>query len=127
MGGARPAHGWLDPSLLRRWDLQSHPQEIAANSVDAGHLAMLHGYDRLRITSPLRAEGAHLTIGYRMVRRSGIVAGLRVDVPFQFDIQVHGLGYSLIEVTLRTLGLRSRMLVLPSPVEGEQILLRIAV
>jgi len=48
-------------------------------------------------------------------------------VPMEFDVSVHGLGYSLVEVHLPTLGLDARLLVLPIPVEGEQLDLRIAV
>jgi nitrite reductase/ring-hydroxylating ferredoxin subunit len=131
--GAAPA--WHVPELAtaawtvpapRDWRIRSHPQETTENSVDAGHMSVLHGYKGVEITKPLRTEGATLFIGYRMVRRA-MVAGRRLDVPMEFDVHVHGLGYSHVDVHLPTLGMRARLFVLPIPLEGEWIRLRIAV
>lgn len=115
--------GWTPPRTRCFSDLPSHPQETTENSVDVGHFAAVHGYRNVFVRSPLKLDGAHLTISYHFDRtplfRGAPTAGA------DFDIHVHGLGFSFVDVDLPAYGLRSRNLVLPTPVDGERIDLRI--
>jgi hypothetical protein len=103
--------------------LRSHPQETTENSVDIGHFAVVHQYENVSMTEPLRLDGAHLTVGYHFERRPMFRGGPRVAADFSIDI--YGLGFSLVDVRIPAYGLRSRNLVLPTPIDGESVDLRI--
>jgi nitrite reductase/ring-hydroxylating ferredoxin subunit len=131
--GALP--GWEVPELdttgwtelaVHRWRVRTHPQETTENSVDLGHLSVLHGYGRVEMASPLTLDGPNLHVAYRKTRRLRL-AGLRLELPVEFDVRVHGLGYSHVDVRAPTVGLHARLLVLPVPVTREAMDLRIAV
>jgi nitrite reductase/ring-hydroxylating ferredoxin subunit len=102
----------------------THPQETSENSVDLGHLAVVHGYEGVEIVEPVRAEGPYLTTRYRMKRRS-LVPGTR-RITAEFTIHVHGLGYSYVEVDVASHGLQSRHFVLATPAAPGRIDLRLA-
>jgi len=116
--------GWTSPRTHCFAGLPSHPQETTENSVDIGHFAAVHGYEKVSVRAPLEIDGAHLTIGYRFERaplfRGAPTAGTEIE------IHVHGLGFSFVDVHLPDYGLRTRNLVLPTPIDGEHIDLRIA-
>lgn len=103
--------------------LRSHPQETTENSIDVGHFAVVHRYENVSMTEPLRLEGAHLSVGYHFERRPMFRGGPRVSASIQID--VYGLGFSYVEVSLPAYGMRTRNLVLPTPIDGECIDLRI--
>jgi phenylpropionate dioxygenase-like ring-hydroxylating dioxygenase large terminal subunit len=48
----RSTSGWT-PLLSRAWTLHSHPQETTENSVDIGHLIVVHGYHAVETLSDL--------------------------------------------------------------------------
>jgi hypothetical protein len=60
---------------------------------------------------------------FRPAPFAGLVRGIRS----QFDIHVHGLGYSLVEVEIPRFQLQARLFVLPTPLDVERIILRVAV
>ena len=121
-----PTEGWT-PLASHHWRIRTHPQETTENSVDAGHLAVLHGFSDLETTRPLTTDGPYLHTAYRMTRHAAAL-GLRVPVPIDFDVHVHGLGHSHVELHMAAFGgLRGRLLVLPTPIDGEYIDLRIGV
>lgn len=105
-------------------NLASHPQETTENSVDIGHLSVVHGYENIRVVTPLSTDGAYLTVRYGFSRR----ALLPGTPPIQavFTIHAHGLGYSYVDVDVVSLGLRTRHFVLSTPTDGEHINLHIA-
>ncbi len=114
------------PLVWRQWDLTSHPQETTENSVDIGHLSIVHHYDDVQMLSDLTTSGPYLTVRYAMFRPApfaGLVRGIRS----QFMIHVHGLGYSLVEVVIPRVKIEARLFVLPTPLDVERITLRIAV
>ena len=47
-------------------------------------------------------------------------------IRFNIGVHVHGLGYSQVDVHVEKLDIRSRFFVLPTPIDGEKIILRIA-
>jgi nitrite reductase/ring-hydroxylating ferredoxin subunit len=110
--------GWgeLRSCTLR---FRGHPQETTENSVDVEHLGYTHGYADVEPDATLTIDGAYLrsVFDFRTVRR---VAGL-------FDIvsdvgavtHVHGLGYSLVEIDVKTIGMDARLWVLSTPSDGE--------
>lgn len=110
--------------LLR---LRSHPQETTENSVDLGHLGAVHGYTDVGQVGQPVAAGPYLGLRYHMTRRNPFLGGFG-SVTSDFDVHVHGLGHSLVDIRpRRSLGMHLRLFVLPSPVDGEFIDLRIAV
>lgn len=116
---------WTTP-MPHEFHLKSHPQETTENSVDFGHLSIVHGYENVEMLDEVRIEGAYLTAKYAMTRDNPFVP-FAPPVRSQFRVHVHGLGVSIVEVEVDRLGLRYRLFVLPMPIDGEYITLRIAV
>jgi len=114
--------GWT-PLSRRTTTLRGHPQETTENSVDVGHLAVVHGYRGVTEVTPLEMRGAHLTVRYAFDRRTlGPLPRMRIE----FTIHAHGLGYSLVETDVPELGVQSRQFVLATPIGDRQITMRIA-
>lgn len=104
-------------------ELPGHPVETNENAADAGHLAVVHGYRSLETVAPLTADGPTLRATYAMQRP--FRAGGRLGIRTRFDIASYGLGYSLVDVTIPTLHLRTRHLVLATPTDRGRLALRI--
>jgi hypothetical protein len=115
--------GW-SPFVSHVWTLRGHPQEIAENSVDLGHFTAVHRYPEATLTA-LEIDGPLLVASYRFERKTTI-AGMAFPLRVNFDAQVYGPGYGLVDVRLPALGLRLRQLVLAVPTEKGQIALRVA-
>jgi len=118
--------GWTAPSW-RTATFAGHPIETTENSVDIGHLGFLHGYDDVTELEPAHADGACLRARYQMTR-GGRSSGLRLPtMRTEFDVSVHGLGCSLVDLHVLTLGARQRLYVLPTPLGGGLVTLRLGV
>lgn len=117
------SEGW-SPLRLHRWRLRGHPQEVAENSVDLGHLSVVHGFRDVQLVDPPRLEGARLNVHYRMKRN--LSARSRLGA-FELDFQItaHGLGYSAVEVDIKPYGIRSRQFLFSTPTEPGWMDLRI--
>jgi nitrite reductase/ring-hydroxylating ferredoxin subunit len=115
------------PLIWRQWSLISHPQETTENSVDIGHLSIVHGYDHVEMLSDLTTTGPYLTVRYAMHRRAGLVGGLIRGVRSEFDIHVHGLGYSFVDVNVVQYGINTQLFVLATPTDIDSITLRTAI
>jgi nitrite reductase/ring-hydroxylating ferredoxin subunit len=102
----------------------SHPQETTENSVDIGHLAVVHGYRDVELVSALQTDGAHLTTSYRVRRRALMPGTPETDALFTID--AYGLGYSFVDVHVVSHRLRTRHFVLSTPTDGEHIDLHLA-
>lgn len=118
--------GWL-PTKMKSYDLSSHPQETSENSVDTGHFAAVHGYKSVETLKPLRTEGPYLTTKYAMSRHADFLGFKGGDVRAEFEIHIHGLGYSMVEAYVPQYNLHSRHFVLPTPTEDGRISLRLGV
>jgi nitrite reductase/ring-hydroxylating ferredoxin subunit len=114
--------GWTPP-ITQTYRLRGHPQETTENSVDIGHLGIVHGYDEVKMLSPLVLKGPYLNARYAMARPSGRFLG---RIHAEFEVHVHGLGYSFVEVSIKNLGLHTRQFVFATPLDDEHINLRIA-
>ncbi|MFN7953643.1 MAG: Rieske 2Fe-2S domain-containing protein [bacterium] len=106
--------GFTEP----RWvtlALSGHVQDAAENGVDLGHFAAVHRYTNLRDPEIRVAERVLYTrFGFDRAspfgRRFGTISSV-------FDTQIHGLGYSLTDLTVRELDLRCLILLLCAPIE----------
>ena len=115
--------GWL-PLRHTVWTLSTHPQETSENSVDLGHLPVVHHYEDVRTLNLARADGPYLTARYSM-RRKGI-PGIGKYIDAEFTVHLWGLGYSLVETWVESMGIRAREFVLNTPVDGKLCHMRAA-
>jgi nitrite reductase/ring-hydroxylating ferredoxin subunit len=113
--------GWSD-FRIHSWELRGHPQETSENSVDVGHFAHVHGYDRVQTLQAARAQGALLSARYSFEKPLPW-GRLREEI----EIAVWGLGYSRVEVEDKTFGARFRLMVMPTPLEADRIRLSIGI
>lgn len=113
------------------YELTGHPQETSENSVDLGHLAIVHGYRRVEPLGEPDADGPVLRVAYAMDRPLGLpgtdrVPGLRcLTTRITFRATLHGLGVSIVEASIPRFGVRTHQLVLATPTEPGRITLRI--
>ena len=116
-----PEEGWTK-FRTRAFEVSSHPQETSENSVDVGHFVQLHGFGDAWYEGELDIQGHLLKGGY------GIKYILPGGIPLQasFKVEVHGLGYSLVRVTVPRFDAEINLLVLSSPVDNGNIILRTA-
>lgn len=113
---------WL-PLTVHAWTLRGHPQETTENSVDYGHFAEIHGYTSVESLEEVDTTGPYLHARYAMTRAGGLGGK---PVRAVFEIHAYGLGYSLVELEVPAYGVRARLFVLATPLDGENIALRIA-
>jgi nitrite reductase/ring-hydroxylating ferredoxin subunit len=104
--------------------IRTHVQETAENSVDVGHFAAVHGYRNTTVTREAEAKGPLLTIGLSS-ERSLESLGMPGEIAFAYDIEVWGLGCSIVNVDVASFGIKTRQLVYATPVDEEHIELRI--
>lgn len=108
-----------------QWQMRGHVQEIAENSVDIGHFTHIHKYEAVKTISPLKTQGFYLNARYGMRRPAGLFS--QTDgIETEFEIHQYGLGLARVEVVVTNMGLKTRQLVLATPLDEEQICLRIA-
>ncbi|MDH3202571.1 MAG: hypothetical protein OEM15_16900 [Myxococcales bacterium] len=114
-----PTNGWTD-FRFRGMKVESHPQETSENSVDIGHFVQVHGfgdawYERdLDIRRHL-LKGAY-GIDYMVFGKLSFVA--------KFEVEVHGLGYSLVRIHLPRFDMDIHTLILSTPIDEEHVHLR---
>ncbi|NEW38923.1 Rieske (2Fe-2S) protein [Nocardia cyriacigeorgica] len=109
--------------LVRSHSFHGHPQEVTENSVDLGHLRILHAFGEVRAAQPLTVDGPLLRAGYGIRRRLIGQAGMDAT----FDLVAAGLGVSIVELTLPAFRVRLRLLVLPTLESDGKVVLRLAV
>jgi hypothetical protein len=107
-----------------RWALRGHPQDTTENSVDIGHLTVVHGYERADQIGELKTEGPYLNVRYSMTRPLSVLKRKVGRVHAEFEIHVHGLGYSFVEVIIPMLGIQTRHFVFATPIDDHRLELR---
>ena len=129
--GGRPPQWDLPPeppdgpewSPMRSYTFRfrGHPQETAENSVDLEHLGYTHGYGDVEPVGTLSIDGAYLKscFDFKSVRKIAGVIDILSDI--ETVTNVHGLGYSFVEIHEKTIGMDARMWVLGTPVDGTLI------
>ena len=116
--------GWSAPSY-RRFELAAHPQETTENSVDLGHFAWVHGYRSVSMRREVVTDGPYLNSAFR-VRRPMPLIGRLWYFEIDFETHIYGLGYSMVDVKVPAFGIRARLWVLPTPIDGDRIALYLA-
>ncbi len=118
--GVPEQDGWsdLEVSTTR---FPGHPQDTTENSVDLGHLNYVHGYDNAGRAEALSVDGHLLTSRFKFTTNRHIarIATLRFDITA--DTTVAGLGYSLVVIREKSIGMDLRLWVLATPVDGTLI------
>ncbi len=104
-----------------------HPLEVTENSVDVGHLSFLHGYADVAVLAPAEVDGPVLRARYAMTRARPAFGVPLPAMRTEFDVVVHGLGYSRVELSVLTLGARLRLFVLPTPTGPGTVAVRLGV
>ena len=117
-----PEEGWTS-FRTRAFEVSSHPQETSENSVDVGHFVQLHGFGDAWYEGDLDIQG-HLLKGAYGIKYQPL--GPRLGFEAKFNVEVHGLGYSLVRVTVPRFDAHVNLLVLSTPIDAENIVLRTA-
>jgi nitrite reductase/ring-hydroxylating ferredoxin subunit len=116
------SEGWTAPRC-RRFVLRDHPQETTENSVDLGHFAIVHGYRTVRMLRDAVTDGPFLSTAFAVEQPlpwSGRA------LAFEFETEIFGLGYSLVNVRVPRFDLDARLWVLPTPIDERRLTLRLA-
>jgi len=117
--------GW-SPLRVGSWTFPGHPQETTENSVDLGHFVAVHRYSDIEIIKDLQTEGPYLTSRYAMRRSADVFGSAGKSFRAEFEIHVWGLGWSFVDVKVPEIDMHSHHYVLPTPIDGDRIELRVA-
>jgi nitrite reductase/ring-hydroxylating ferredoxin subunit len=118
--------GWT-PLIHRVFDLHDHAQETVENSVDLGHFAIVHGYSEMTERGEPVIEGARFQTAYSAGRPAPVLGRFGATVRFDFAIDLHGLGCSIVTIGVPSYGVTARLFVLATPTVKERINLALAV
>ncbi len=114
------ADDWSRP-LVRTARFRGHPQETTENAVDLAHLSYVHGFKSVEQLGAVSVDGPVLRTDFEFTQRVSI-AGIPLGT---FDVlanvTIFGLGYSLVEVRERSIGMDTRLWTLATPVDGTHI------
>lgn len=113
----------LTPLKVHAWVVRTHPQETTENIVDLGHLGEVHGYGSVELVGTPEKEGPVWGTRVRFLRPTPFPGGSPLKAGFY--ARAFGLGVSLVEAEVPEQGLKTRQWVLPTPIDGERIHLRI--
>ncbi|MFN8284659.1 MAG: Rieske 2Fe-2S domain-containing protein [Chitinophagales bacterium] len=121
-----PQEDWTDWTevLFAEYDLNSHPQETTENSVDVGHFSIVHGYTGVETLHEMESHDHYLYAKYAMHRVADFV-GKKKNIRTEFNVNVHGLGYSFVSAEIPELNFKMRNFVLPTPKENGKLKLTI--
>jgi len=118
--------GWL-PIQVHEYILPTHCQEINENSVDVGHFTVVHSYTRADINRKPVADGANMQSCYTVERRvTNPENGEEIICDMQIDLDVWGIGYSLVNSNVDLFQTTGRFFVLATPIDEQTTHLRIA-
>jgi nitrite reductase/ring-hydroxylating ferredoxin subunit len=111
--------GWTPNSTIR-WELRSHPQEIAENTVDLMHLRPIHGVEGAHLVS-LEQDAHQMRVRLRFTG-SGAVIDMPDEVnDVELDVLLHGLGELVSRTHVITAGLHTRQRIHPTPIDRERV------
>jgi nitrite reductase/ring-hydroxylating ferredoxin subunit len=115
--------GWCEAET-HEWTLPGRPQEIAENSVDLGHLSVVHGYIDPALVGAVRFEGPLLRADISFER--SVPRGVRgVTVRARAEIHQYGLGLAVVDSVVPTLGHETRFVVSSVAIDHRTVALRV--
>lgn len=117
--------GWT-PLLTKAWELKGHPQDIAENAVDIGHLGVVHLYDQVEFVHPVNADGIRLNAHYILHRTAEAFGRANRKTRAEANINVYGLGYTVADIKVEEFGIETRHFVFVTPVVEGRTWFRIA-
>lgn len=94
--------------------LTSHPQEIAENAVDTGHLTWIHGFQDATRNGPLEVDGHHICQSVECVVPNKLAIGGTSTIEMSFKFHVYGLGIVVVESHVPAFDFFSRTFVMSS-------------
>lgn len=111
--------GWT-PNRVVRWEVRSHPQEIAENTVDCSHLKPVHHAISADVMSvKLEQHVMHVVIDL-------VATGEAIQMPdevneVELDVSLHGLGQIVVRTHVKTSDLRTMQRIHSTPIDAERI------
>ena len=111
--------GWTSGREVR-WELRSHPQEVAENTVDSAHLHPVHHVDGCDVIS-VEPKGHQWHVVLHM-SATGEAIGMpdeRNDV--ELDVYAYGVGMIIANTHVLPADLRTRQRIYPTPIEDDKI------
>ncbi|MGH3779479.1 MAG: Rieske 2Fe-2S domain-containing protein [Pseudonocardiaceae bacterium] len=103
--------GWQVPRW-RAFEIATHIQQIAENTIDFGHVSQLHGIPSSLLSPPeVSFDSEILTVDYHFQRNIFGERGFRVE----FHSRMYGLGLNVMDVVVPKTSTRFRMFGLPTP------------
>jgi 3-ketosteroid 9alpha-monooxygenase subunit A len=100
------------PARSAAWELAGNVQEVIENSVDLGHFATLHGWDRAEIGGPVVYDDATFHVSMRAHESAPLLGNFVVEV----EVDGYGLGCLHADVYTPRLGLRMCTMVMPTAI-----------
>ena len=122
-----PEQGWSPYMGHCFAGLLTHPQETSENSVDVAHFGTVHNYTDVAVLEAAHTQGPVLEARYAFSRRALPFGFDGMPIRATFRARVLGLGFSLVEAEVAQYGLRTRQMVMSTPLDGERMDLRIGV
>ena len=114
-----PEEGWTANRCIR-WEIRSHPQEIAENTVDIAHLVPVHGAHTAEVLEV--EQDAHTMRVLLQMRVSGAPIQMPDEVnDVQLDVLLHGLGNVISRTHVLTAGLHTRQRIYPTPIDEDRV------
>jgi nitrite reductase/ring-hydroxylating ferredoxin subunit len=106
------------------WEFDGRPQEIAENSVDLGHLSVVHGYGAPRVEGDVRVEGPVLRAEIVFARQLPVFGRRGPSVQIRAKITQHGVGLASVESETPSLGIATRFVVSSASLDPRRVVLR---
>ncbi len=114
-----PTDGWT-PDRAIKWEIRSHPQEVAENTVDCAHLQPVHHVTSTTVRSV--EQDAHMMRVVLDLVASGEAIGMPDEInDVTLDVTLHGLGHIVSLTEVHTAGLLARQRIHPTPIDDERI------
>lgn len=117
--------GWSTLYNHKYEGLRATPEDTSENSVDAGHFTQVHNFQSARIAKELQLDGPLLTISHEIQAEIPGNPFKKPTLQVHFDIEVRGLGWSLVSGRIPALRTRFHNYVLTTPVDAETSDLRV--
>jgi nitrite reductase/ring-hydroxylating ferredoxin subunit/putative sterol carrier protein len=114
-----PTDGWTADRRIK-WEIRSHPQEVAENTVDCAHLAPVHHVTSTTVSKV--EQNDHVMRVVLDLVASGEAIGMPDEInDVELDVTLHGLGCVVSRTHVKTAGLLARQRIHSTPIDRERI------